>query len=146
MVKGIGVLAALLAAAGTAVAQTAPAADPLTPPAAPADPEAAARADYNDAFDALVAGDFGRAAVGFASVAARTQDRDLAAAARELARLAQTYVDRKASLTTSKPSGPAVPGPVEEKDEGRTSFIVWTTMYSLYAGEVIVDDANISDF
>ena len=148
MVKGIGALAALLAAAGTAVAQTAPAADPLSPPAAaaPADPEAAARADYNDAFDALVAGDFGRAAVGFASVAARTQDRDLAAAARELARLAQTYVDRKASLTTSKPVAPTAPGPVEEKDEGRTSFIVWTTLYSLYAGEVIVDDANISDF
>jgi hypothetical protein len=152
MVKRIGVLAALLAMTGSVAAQSVPAPSgpapsaPAPPEAAPGDPEAAARADYNDAFDALVAGDFNRAAVGFASVAARTQDHDLAAAARELARLSQTYIDRKAALTTGQPPPPVVPGPVEEKDEGRTSFIVLTTLYSLYAGEVIVDVANVSDF
>jgi hypothetical protein len=164
MMRRIGVLAALLATAGSAAAQSAPSpADPAssatvptvspsatggpgTPSTAPADPEAAARADYNDAFDALVAGDFGRAAVGFASVAARTQDPNLAAAARELARLAQTYVERKAALTTTAAPAQVAPGPVEEKDEGRTSFIVLTTMYSLYVGEVIVDVTNVSDF
>jgi hypothetical protein len=166
MMRRIGVLAALLATAGSAAAQSVPSpagpapsapAPTVAPssspgaaagaaPAAPGDPEAAARADYNDAFDALVAGDFGRAAVGFSSVAARTQDRDLAAAARELARLAQTYVERKAALTTGAAPAQVAPGPVEEKDEGRTSFIVLTTMYSLYVGEVIVDVTNISDF
>jgi len=117
-----------------------------TPPAAPAAApiDAAAKADYDDAFAAMIAGDFARAAIGFDGVAARAQDHDLVAAARELGRLAHELSARKLSFNAPAPL--SAPSPIEEQDEGRTSFIVWTTMYGAYAGVVVIDDANIDDF
>jgi hypothetical protein len=104
------------------------------------------RADYDDAFAAMLAGDFTRAAVGFDGVAARAQDHDLAAAAREMARLAHEMIARNLKLQLPGATTAAAAAPTEEKDEGRTNFVVLTTIYSLYAGEVVIDDANISDF
>jgi hypothetical protein len=152
--KGIAALAALALLApaiargqpggAPAPAPSAPAATPAAAADAPPSPDAAAHADYDDAFAAMLAGDFAKAAIGFDGVAARAQDPELAAAARELARLAHELVARKLSFVAPPPA-PA-PGATEERDEGRTSFVVWTTMFGAYAGVVIIDDTNLDDF
>ena len=146
-IAALAVIAWLLPAAAlraqpseTAPTETVPSTNPPAPPSV----DAAAKADYDDAFAAMIAGDFARAAIGFDGVAARTQDHDLAAAARELGRLAHELSARQLSFNAPAPL--TAPGPIEEKDEGRTSFIVWTTMYGAYAGVVLIDDANIDDF
>ena len=138
MRRGIVAIGVLLVLCAPVVAQ----------PSEPAPPAAdtAARADYDDAFAAMLAGDFSRAAVGFDGVAARAQDRELAAAAREMARLAHEMIARNLRLELPGAAAPVAPGAVEEKDEGRTNVVVLTTLYSIYAGEVVIDDANIDDF
>ncbi len=135
-----------IAPAASPAGGSVPADASATDVAAPSPSDAAARADYDDAFAAMVDGDFARAEVGFQGVAARAQDPALVASARELARLAHELVARKA--TFAKPGGPGtIPaGPIDDRDEGRTSFVVWTTMFGVYAGVVAIDDFNVEDF
>ncbi|MCE9577590.1 MAG: hypothetical protein K8W52_30855 [Deltaproteobacteria bacterium] len=132
-----------------------PAPAPSPAPAAPTPPDASEtrpatptpapdRADYDDAFAAMLAGDLARAVALFDGVAARTGDGELAAAARELARLGREMQTRK--IVLRGPSAAPVRGSLDDdRDEGRTSFVVTTTLYSIYAGVVLIDDANISD-
>jgi hypothetical protein len=143
-----------LALALTLVARVASAQPGEPPPpveaAAQLDP---AQHDYDAAFDLLVGGDLGTAASRFDDVAGRASDPGLANRARELARLSRTLIGKRvrfaigpeAAVTThtDKDDGAA---DKDDKVDGRTSFIVWTTMYGLYAGVVLIDDANIDDF
>jgi hypothetical protein len=127
-----------------APADAAPPAAPSPPPPPPAaDP---ARADYDDAFKAMVAGDFPRAIVGFDGVAARTTDPQLAASARELARLARELVARKVTLSAPGAAAAArAEAEAEERDSGRVSFTVWNTFYGIYGATVLDVDADVSD-
>jgi hypothetical protein len=121
------------------------AAPPAT--AVPAPAPAPERADYDDAFRAMIAGDLARAIALFDGVAARSADPELASAARELARLARELVTRKIVLRgPGGATGPTAAGATEDDhDDGRASFVVTSTLYGAYAGVVLIDDANISD-
>ena len=119
------------------------------PPVEPAPPVQVdpAQHDYDAAFDVFVAGDLGTAASRLDDVAAHATDPALASRARELARLARTLIGKRVRFAIGPES--IVDKDAADKDDkvdGRTSFIVWTTMYGLYAGVVLIDDANIDDF
>ncbi len=114
------------------------------PAEAPPTTTPADRADYDDAFAALLAGDVARAIALFDGVAARSGDGELAAAARELARLGRELQTRK--IVLRGPAPPATGATADDdRDEGRTSFVVTSTMFSIYAGVVLIDDADIDD-
>ena len=118
-----------------------PAAPPHHPPPAPGDLAVQA---YNTAYELLVAGDLGTAAARLDDVAARASDPDLANRARELARLARALIARGVTFTV-KGAEASTPDS-DDKVDGRTSFIVWSTFFGLYGGIVLSDDANIQDF
>jgi len=119
-----------------------PAPPPPVPPAV--DPTAAA---YDAAFRALVEGRAAEAAAAFDQIAATTTDPQRAASARELARLGHELVLKNARYVL----GPAdvvskADLEAEDHDDGRTTFIAMTTLWSLYGGIVLVDDLNIDDY
>src|SRR5262249_13381860 len=130
-----------------------PAPGPTTDPAqaVPAPlpaPEAAAptQKDYDAAFDLLVSGDLTPGAARLDDIAAHAQDPALAARAGELARFAHALIEHRVVFSTKRDGTGATPETeADDRVEGRTTFIVWTTLYSLYGGIVIVDDANIND-
>ena len=96
----------------------------------------------------MVAGDFARAIVGFDGVAARTTDPELAASARELARLGRQLIAHHATLsTTAAPAAAAAAAEAaaEERESGRVSFTVWNTFYGIYGGVLFDVDADVSD-
>ncbi|HEV7556814.1 MAG TPA: hypothetical protein VGO00_15215, partial [Kofleriaceae bacterium] len=141
---------ALSVAARVAYAQ--PGEPPPVEPAPPVQVDPAQR-DYDAAFDVLVAGDLGTAASRLDDVAARATDPELANRARELARLARTLISKRVrfaigpeAVGDKRTDTDAADAEKDDKVDGRTSFIVWTTMYGLYAGVVLIDDANIDDF
>jgi hypothetical protein len=129
-----------LTAVGHAEAPGAPPGD--SPPVPAASPDQAQA--YDRAFHALLDGDVAGAAATFDDLAAHAQDPGLAARARELGRLSHEMLARGLRLVAG---GAATKNELESEDQvdGRTSFIVWSTMYSLYGGIVVIDDANISD-
>lgn len=108
------------------------------------------RDDYDRAFTALVAGDFDTAIAWFDAVASESDDVDLIAASRELARLAADLRDRGVRFSNDSPSAtPVVDDGGEDRDDstkGRTSFITTTTMTSFYSGFVLIDLLDIDDF
>lgn len=127
-----------------------------------------ARAQYEAAYQAMLAGEFGRAASEFAATAAMTDDPELRSAANQLARLANDLATRNARLAfgTLPPSGgpPGVPddAPVglparveggdtaaisedDAPDGGRATFVVTTTIASLYSGVVLADLVDVDD-
>lgn len=128
-----------------------------------AQPAPDARAQYEDAYTAMMNGDFGRAASGFNAAAAMTDDPELRMAANQLARLANDLATRGARLAfgpatpanTLPPPAGAPPlveggpaGAVSEddaKDGGRATFVVTTTLASLYSGVVLLDLLDIDD-
>ena len=143
-------LAWLASVAAPAFAQ--PGAPP--PPAAPAEPSPVppppvdpARATYDAAFAALVAGELATAAAGFDEAAATSTDPELRASARELRRLVDSLTARQARIVVGPapaPTAPAAPY-TEDPDEGRTAFVVTTTLASLYAGIALIDLTDIDD-
>jgi hypothetical protein len=117
------------------------------------------RTRYDAAFDAMLRGDVTDAAAGFATVAQTANDPQLRAQAAELGRLAHELALRHARLTfdgsPGAPGGPAtvttgnaVVTGVSEDDEptgGRATFVVTTTMASLYSGVVLLDLLDVGD-
>jgi hypothetical protein len=102
---------------------------------------------YDAAFQALVDGNAEQAAAGFDAVGNSADPR--AASAKELARLAHSLVSRHAHYSIQRePEAGAVSRKeldATDRDDGRTTFVATTTMFGLYAGVVIIDDANIDD-
>ena len=134
---------------------TPPPAQPAQPLAQPAQPvptsdTADVIAAYDQAFAALLAGEFQKAAVGFRAVAARSVEADRRAASRELARLADGLIARGAKLRLKSPgqTAPATRAIADDDqpDAGRAGFIVTTTLASTYAGVYLLDILNTSDF
>ena len=145
----------LVPARGTAQPADAPVpADGLAPAPAPENDDA--RAVYDAAFAALLAGNLDAAQRGFSDAAARMADPELRAAARELSRLAATLQARRIRLITDAGAAPpsALPrepertpdyGDAEDRTAGRTSFIISTTLASVYGGVVLVDLLDIGN-
>jgi hypothetical protein len=150
------IVGALVAGSATAIAQPGqppPAPGPTTDPAqavpapvpAPA-PPGPTQKDYDAAFDVLVSGDLATGAARLDDIAAHAQDPALAARAGELARFAHALIEHRVVFSKQGDATGATPETeADDRVEGRTSFIVWTTLYSLYGGIVIVDDADIND-
>jgi hypothetical protein len=110
---------------------------------------------YDDAFAALLDGDYDRAISDFLAVAAATRDLQRRAAATELARLAGALRERRTPHTgvasgTAGSAPPPVGGDREQEDSsdrsGRTEFVIATTLASLYSGIVLVNIFDLSDF
>jgi len=123
-----------------------------------------AKGQYEEAYQAMLAGDFNKAAGGFAAAAALTDDAQLRMAANQLARLANDLAARNARLAfgpeapaqpaypMTSPGGPGAPGggvPLVEggqnaavseddaRDGGRATFVTFTTIAALYSGVVL---------
>jgi len=149
MMKRLVLVAALLALPGRSLAQPAPAPEPAPPDASqphpPPPPAYDLNATYDQAYQAMLAGDFAKAAQGFAYVAAQSSDPEQRAAAREMARLASGL--RASGARLLLPGGVAgagaqlvtQPAPDDEPDAGRTSFIVTTTMAAFYSSIYLID-------
>jgi hypothetical protein len=148
---------------GTSLGQAQPAASPpataepaasppAASPAAPA-PDEALRAAYDRAFAALLAGHFDAAIAGFGQVAASSPDPEQRAAARELRRLAAALSAQRVRFVVEL--GPTAPGPAaptapavaiaEDPAAGRTSFVISTTLASVYGGVVLLDLLDVED-
>jgi len=137
------------------VAHAQPGETPPVPPTAlpvPPTPSTSAAADlgstdYDAAVEVLLAGDLGTAAARLDDIAARARDPELVTKARELARLARAMIARKIAWTPRAGTGEPrdVDADTDDKVDGRTSFVVWSTLYGLYGGLVIIDDANVDD-
>jgi hypothetical protein len=145
MTRTIGVLAMVVLSGAVAHAQEAP------DPAGDADGArrlAVDRGQFDAAFDAMLRGDFHSASAGFHAVAIAGTP-ELRRAATELARLADSYLSRGSHLTWSDaPGATHAEGGISEDDVptgGRTSFIVSTTLESLYSGIVLIDLLHIDD-
>jgi hypothetical protein len=140
------VVAALLLGATPVLAQP----DAAPPPVAPV-----GDAEFKAAFDAMTRGDFATAAAGFRTVAQLAADPELRGAAIQLGRLADEYARRGGRLSFDAGPGARLPGgPLrtrevvnedDEPDGGRTTFIVTTTLASLYTGVVAIDLTNTDD-
>ncbi len=123
---------------------------PQPPQPVPTSDTADVIAAYDQAFAALLAGEFQKAAVGFRAVASRSVEPDRRAASRELARLADGLIARGAKLRLKSPGQTA---PVtravaddDQPDAGRAGFIVSTTLASTYLGVYLLDVMDTSDF
>lgn len=136
-----------------APADDAPAPAPADDAPAPADD---APAVYDAAFAALLAGHLDAAQRGFSDAAARIADPELRAAARELARLAMTLQEQHIRLVAEAGAAPPSALPrepaatpdyrdAEDRTAGRTSFVISTTLASVYGGIVLVDLLDLSD-
>lgn len=106
----------------------------------PTAPAASADADYQAGYQLLVAGDFAGAAARLREVAARAVDPELRGAARALADLADAYAAKQARLLFG--AAAAAAGGEEDPNDGRTSFVVSTTLASIYTGVVAIDLAD----
>lgn len=105
------------------------------------------RAIYDDAFAAMIEGDYRAAVRGFDAVAAGSNDPDLRAAARELGRLATALESRGARVGGVVPGAPTpAQRDVEDQDQGRTSVIVTSTITGFYSGFVLLDLMDVDDF
>ena len=117
---------------------------PLPPPA---DRSAA---DYDRAFAAFTSGDLPTAILGFDQVG-RTSG-ELAASARELARLARALQVKQVRFVVSEPGGPNSTVTTrrvyeeDDKNSGRFQFVAGTTFAGLYAGITLTDLTNVDDF
>jgi hypothetical protein len=141
----VRVLAVACSLAGSARAQPGQP-PPPTPAPAPDATQGPTQKDYDAAFDVLVSGDLATGAARLDDIAAHAQDPALAARAVELSRFAHALIEHRVVFSTKRDTTGATPETeADDRVEGRTSFIVWTTLYSLYGGIVIVDDANIND-
>jgi hypothetical protein len=111
--------------------------------------------EFNAAFNAMTRGDFATATAGFRAVATMAVDPELRGAANQLGRLADDYARRggKLAFSGSPGSGPIAGSSrdqvgVSEDDQvdgGRTTFVITTTMASLYSGIVLLDLTNTED-
>jgi len=121
-----------------------------------AQPAAAdAQAQFDAAFDAMTRGDLATASTGFHAVAGATADPELRGAANQLARLADDLMRRNMRLVAAAaPPGESGGAPMrdtvgvsedDQSDGGRTSFIVSTTIASLYSGVVLLDVLDVDD-
>lgn len=110
----------------------------------PVDPTAAS---YDRAFGLLADGHPEQAAPIFEQVAAQSPDPLRAGSARELARLASTLAAKHARYVMgTQDQKLKAELEADDNDDGRTSFITFSTMYGLYAGVVLIDDFDITDF
>jgi hypothetical protein len=132
-----------------------------TSAAQPAPPVQDDRAQFDAAFDAMLRGDFAAASAGFKALAASAAAPETRASSSELARLADELMARGGKLTFTAGPGAApavaeVPGAIpppavvavsedDSRDGGRASFVVTTTMASMYSGFVILDLIDVDD-
>lgn len=128
------------------VAQAQPG-EPVPPPPEPApvpvDPTVDA---YDAAFRMLADGKPDQAAPLFDRIASQSSDPMRAQSARELGRLAHALADKHARYVLGDADAKLKAElAADDNDDGRTSFITFTTMYGLYAGIVVVDDLDIDD-
>ena len=152
-VRLAGLVLGLVAGATAAIAQPsstqpgagAPAIAPPPPPPDPAPPPAEdpAAATYREGYAALIAGDFTTAKAKLGTAAETATDPELRGAARELARLADELATRQARLVFG--ASAALDEDGEDPADGRTSFVVWTTIASIYAGVVLIDLTDTDD-
>jgi len=128
----------VMLASGTATAQ----------PAAPD-----TQAQFDAAFEAMTRGDFATAIAGFHAVSATTTDPEQRGAANQLGRLAEELSRRQVRFVAADAPG-ATPVPLhdtvpvsedDQPDGGRTSFIISTTIASLYSGVVLLDLLDVND-
>jgi hypothetical protein len=141
------VVAGVVFACGVARAQPGASEPPPEPAPAPApppvDPTVAA---YDAAFKLLADGHPDQAAALFDRIATESPDPMRAQSARELGRLARTLWEKHARYELGDANAKLKAElEADDGDDGRTSFITFTTIYGLYAGIVVVDDLNIDD-
>lgn len=143
-------LAAL--APSLAVAQPAEPALGDPSPAETGQPIRSLQADYDQAFNALLAGDMATAIAGFDRVAAAATG-DLAAGARELGRLARQLQVRRVRFVVATPPAETPAGAVadsvtedDQKSSGRAGLVAWSTIAGLYAGATLIDISDVDDF
>ena len=119
-------------------------------PEAPPD----AQQQFDIAFEAMTRGEFATAIVGFRAVAASATDPELRGAANQLGRLADELARRNMRLVagTAPPGEPLASTPErvgisedDQPDGGRTSFVISTTIASLYSGVVLLDLLDVDD-
>ena len=134
--------------AGDVVAQEGQKPDP---PMSSADRDMRAR--YDQAFGALLAGQLEAAAASFEAIARDTRDPEMRAAARELARFARVSLAQKtghgsapAATIPTQDTGGAGQDSDDDTTAGRTSFVISTTLSSVYAGVVLIDAFDIDSF
>jgi hypothetical protein len=147
----MSVLVLVWLGSGTSLGQAQPA--PSPPAAAEVAPDEAIRAAYDGAFAALLAGHFDAAIAGFGQVAASSADPEQRAAARELQRLALALSAQRVhfvvELAQSAPGPAATVEPAkhdwEDPAAGRTSFVISTTLASVYGGVVLIDLLDVGD-
>lgn len=97
-------------------------------------------AEYEKAFQALVAGNFDEAIAGLTRVAQRARLATTRAAASELRRLAtQQQARGHTAPPATKPGTVTAADREADRTAGRTTFITTTTMASIYAGAVLID-------
>ncbi len=135
--------AALVGSARLVHAQAPPLPEPGAPPAETPPLADQTGATYEHAFDSMLRGELAAASAGFHDVAARASDPERVLRARELARLADEMIAHRLRIETS---GERTDAERDDQDDGRTSLIALTTLYGLYAGVVVVVDADIHDF
>lgn len=145
-------LAFALCAPRLAAAQPAEPALPGDQPPATGQPIPSLQSDYDQAFEALLAGDMTAAIAGFDKVAGAATG-DLAAGARELGRLARRLqANRVRFVVSTAPAetrGGDVAAAVSEDDRrnsGRVGFVASTTAAGLYTGIALIDIADVNDF
>src|SRR3954469_5633716 len=137
------VVAGVLFASGVVHAQPGVAEPPAVPAPPPVDPTVTA---YDTAFRLLADGHPDQAAALFDRIAAESPDPMRAQSARELGRLAHTLWDKHARYELGDANAKLKAElEADDGDDGRTSFITFTTIYGLYAGIVVVDDLDIDD-
>ncbi len=109
--------------------------------------EALAQQRYDEAFEAMIEGDYETALAGFEHAASHSADSDTRAAARELARLARSLGEADPAAAPppalkdpGDPPAAVEPTPIAEDDRpdaGRIQFVASTTSASLYGGIVL---------
>lgn len=147
----MAVLVLVWLSSGVSSGQAQPA--PSPPAAAEIAPDEAIRAAYDGAFAALLAGHFDAAIAGFGQVAASSPDPEQRAAARELQRLALVLSAQRVRFvvelapSAAGPAGMVEPAKRDWEDPaaGRTSFVISTTLASVYGGVVLMDLLDADD-
>jgi hypothetical protein len=135
------VLGLCLLLPGTAFAQEPQPLPPDEEPGAPAPDAADVAADYERAFELMVAGHYADAAAIFESVSARTGDPARQASSRELARLARRMAEAHGQPTAAPGAATSV-----RFDDGRIELVVASTLAAFYSGFFLIDIFDVTDF
>ncbi len=108
----------------------------MVAPQPPDPPDVAA--DYERAFELMVAGKYAEAATLFESIGTRTTHAELYASSRELARLARRMAEAHGGTSAGTTA--------VHFDDGRIEFVVSTTLATFYSGFFLTDIFDVTDF